>query len=151
MESELLVTPLYAGIFALMLLVLSAIVISKRRRHNIPLLHGDHPEIMRAIRAHGNFTEYVPFALFLMLLIELNGAPRLFMHAVGLTLLAGRFLHAYGILVLENKSKEEAKTSFTGRVVGMVLTFSALALTACFAIYQFIGHELGYNSVAVVY
>jgi uncharacterized membrane protein YecN with MAPEG domain len=108
---------------------------------------------MRAIRAHGNFTEYVPFALFLMLLIELNGAPRMFMHAIGLTLLAGRFLHAYGILVLENKpdAKDGKNPSFTGRVLGMMLTFTALALTASFAIYQFVGNEFGLNSIALVY
>ncbi len=67
---------------------------------------------------HGNFAEYVPFALVLLALAELSGAHWAGVHALGLSLLAGRLLHAYGISV-------KAGVSF-GRFWGTALTFAVL-------------------------
>lgn len=142
MDAELLATPLYAGIFGLMLLTLSVAVIRRRRKLGIPLLHGDHPDLVRVVRAHANFVEYIPFTLFLMLLIELNGAERWLMHGLGGLLLLGRLCHIYGILHME-QPKEGQKPSFSGRVAGMMFTFAALVIASAMAIYQFIEVEMG--------
>ena len=49
------------------------------------------------MRVHANFAEYAPFALLLMALAESLAPPHHLMHLVGLTLVAGRLLHAYGL------------------------------------------------------
>jgi uncharacterized membrane protein YecN with MAPEG domain len=40
--------------------------------------------------------QYVPFALFLMLLVEQGGASAWALHALGLLLIAGSLLHLWG-------------------------------------------------------
>jgi len=49
------------------------------------------------VRAHGNFAEYTPFAVLLMLLVELQGGPAVLLHIIGLLLLLGCAVHACGI------------------------------------------------------
>jgi uncharacterized membrane protein YecN with MAPEG domain len=46
---------------------------------------------------HANFVEYVPLALVLMLLAELNGVNGAALHGAGILLLASRGLHAFGL------------------------------------------------------
>jgi len=91
------ITALYAGILALILLGLSANVSRLRRQAQIGIGHGDNPALERAVRVHGNFTEYVPLGLLLVALCELNGAPVWSLHALGAALLVGRILHAVGL------------------------------------------------------
>ena len=50
----------------------------------IGLLDGDDPQHGKEIRIHGNFTEHVPFALILMILVELNDAEPELMHTMGI-------------------------------------------------------------------
>lgn len=58
----------------------------------------DKLELVKAVRAHGNFTESVPLAFGFIFLAELNGAPTALVHAGYLTLFALRVLHAnFGI------------------------------------------------------
>ncbi len=52
-----------------------------------------------AIRAHGNFAEYVPLTLLLMALCELAGVDPFWLHLGGVLLLVGRILHAIGIQI----------------------------------------------------
>ena len=44
----------------------------RRVQTGITLLHGEDEELLRRMRAHGNFIEYVPMILLLMALIELS-------------------------------------------------------------------------------
>jgi uncharacterized membrane protein YecN with MAPEG domain len=80
------------------------------------------------MRVHANFAEYVPFALLLMALAESMAPPRLLLHLVGLLLLAGRLLHAYGL--------SQTPHILRYRVWGMSLTFAALGIAAviCFSL-----------------
>lgn len=55
--------------------------------------------MLSAIRAHGNFAEYVPLTLLLMALCELAGVGALWLHLGGGLLLVGRILHAIGIQI----------------------------------------------------
>ena len=118
----LVTTSVIASILALMFIKLSFDVIGFRRKNKISLGAGDVVELERAIRAHGNFAEYVPFGLFLIAALELNGAPSALVAFLGLILVVGRFLHAKGI--------NEPPPNFTNRVRGMKLTFAALGLSA---------------------
>ena len=67
-----MVTPLYAGLLGLMLLVLSALVSRQRLRHKVSIGDGDVPSVRAAMRVQANFVEYVPLALILLVLLELS-------------------------------------------------------------------------------
>jgi len=118
----LLVTAIFASILALMFIKLSFDVISFRRKNKVSLGGGGVDELERAIRAHGNFAEYVPFGLFLIGALELNEAPLELVAPLGILLIAGRYFHAKGI--------NQPPPEFTNRVRGMKLTFAALGISA---------------------
>ena len=95
------VTLLYAGILGLLYGVLVRRVVAKRRQHRVPRHDGDVPELAARIRAHSNFAEYVPLLLVFLLVLELNDAPLLLLHAFGALLVLARAYHAYGLIVAE--------------------------------------------------
>jgi uncharacterized membrane protein YecN with MAPEG domain len=92
-------TPLYAGILALIYVGLSIYVIRARLSKQIGLGTADDPEMLTRTRIHGNFAEYVPMALLLMLALELGGASVVMLHLSGILLVGGRLAHAYGLSV----------------------------------------------------
>lgn len=116
------ITALYAALLALLFLALSFAVIRQRYRTRVAIGTGRDPGLERAMRVHANFAEYAPFALLLMLLAELLGAASWWVHGLGLALVAGRVLHAYGV------SQTSERLQF--RQAGMVLTFGAIAAAA---------------------
>ena len=130
----MMVTPLYAGLLALWLLVLSIRVI-RRRQFGISLGDGGDPGMLRVIRGHANFAEYVPLALLMLGILELSSFPIYLLHALGFTLLVGRLLHGYALSF--------AKKSMFGRFWGTVLTFLVLIVAAALCLYQAIqAHRL---------
>ena len=62
----------YAAALALLYIGLSARVISGRGLHRINLGSGGIDDMERRIRMHGNFAEYVPLTLLLLLMDELR-------------------------------------------------------------------------------
>jgi uncharacterized membrane protein YecN with MAPEG domain len=118
----LLMTAVIAAVLALMFARLSFQVIGLRRKNKVALGGGGVDELERAIRAHGNFAEYVPICLILIGALELNGAPIVWVALMGLLLVLGRYFHAKGI--------NEPPPEFTNRIRGMKLTFAALWLSA---------------------
>ncbi len=121
-------TAFYASLLAALYLVLSSRVIGWRRVQRVELGHGEDAELLRRMRVHANFAEYVPFALLLMALAESMAPPHILLHFVGVLLVAGRLLHAYGL------SQTPQIPNY--RVGGMVLTLMALGITAmmCFSL-----------------
>ena len=95
-------------------------VIKLRHLHKVSLGSGGHADLEAAIRAHGNFAEYVPFSLLLILSAEINGSPMWLVGLVAVMLVVGRFIHAVAI----------PAGNLVGRTRGMKLTFAALALGA---------------------
>lgn len=91
------ITALYGAAAGLLLLLLSWLVVKARWRYGTSLGPGTEPGMTKAVRVHGNFVEYVPLALLLLLLAELNGLPAWFLHAAGVVLLTCRALHAWGL------------------------------------------------------
>lgn len=112
------VTPVYAGLISLVFVFLSFRVIGLRRKARIGLGDGGNRSLMRRQRVHGNFAEYAPLVIVLMALAELQGQSTWTIHLIGICLVAGRLLHAYGV----SQEPELAKL----RVAGMALTFTAL-------------------------
>ena len=60
------ITSLFAALLALMLFTLTMTVIVTRMTTKTDLGDGDNPAMFRRIRAHGNFVEYVPMGLILL-------------------------------------------------------------------------------------
>jgi len=114
------VTPVYAGIFAFLYLYLAFAVIWRRYRDRIPLGDGGDAAFLRTMRAHGNFAEYVPIALLLMVVAELGGAGTGMLHVIGGLLLAGRIAHAWCFLF--------TKRNLRVRVAGMAMTLAAIGI-----------------------
>ena len=116
------ITAFYAALLALFFVFLSFRVIGWRRLKSVELGHGEDSELLRRMRVHANFAEYVPFTLLLMAIAESMTAPRPLIHVAGLILIAGRLMHAYGL--------SQTPHILRLRVGGMILTFTALALSA---------------------
>lgn len=123
----MIVTPLYAGLLALWFLVLSYRVV-QQRGHGVSLGDGGDNELLRRIRGHGNFSEYVPLILVMLGFMELSRFSLYFIHALGITLLVARLLHGYALSF-------SAHFKF-GRFWGTALTFLVLAVSAVACIYQ---------------
>jgi hypothetical protein len=87
----------YAGLLGLLLIALSATVVLARRRFRVRLGTGSDPAMEQAVRVQANFTEYVPFAVVLLIVAEITGLPDLAVHAAGVVLVASRLVHAWGL------------------------------------------------------
>lgn len=110
----------YAAILAFMYIYLSINVVNVRKSNQISLGTNDNPQLLRATRAHGNFIEYVPFALILIFLAEYQGLSSYYCHILGTLLVFGRVCHC--IAINDNTLKL--------RAIGMLATFATLALSA---------------------
>lgn len=132
--NQINITCLYAGLFGLFLLALSIRVIIERLKNQVAIFNDNDYGLGLVIRAHGNFTEYTPMVLILMLVSELSSASNWFLHSIGLTFLISRISHAYGLLVLEQKDKKDIR----GRRYGMILTFLVLIINSVYLIWKFL-------------
>lgn len=96
------VTPLYALPLALIFLILWFRVSGVRSATRISFGDSGNVELLRRIRQHGNFIEWAPFVLVLMMLAEGMGAPALYLHISGALLLIGRIAHPFGLGAIDN-------------------------------------------------
>jgi uncharacterized membrane protein YecN with MAPEG domain len=123
----MVVTPIYAGILAILFFVLSLRVVALRG-HGASLGDGGDPQLLRRIRGHGNFAEYVPFILVMMAMLELSHFSAYVLHGFGLTLVIARLLHAYALSFTD-------KFKF-GRFWGTALTFGLVLVCGSLCLYQ---------------
>ena len=114
------ITAFYASLLTVLYLYLSVRVIGWRRLKRVEIRHAEDAQLLRRMRVHANFAEYAPFALLLMALAESLAPPHILIHLVGLTLVAGRVMHA----------NPEVQS------VGMQLTLAAMGIAAlmCFSL-----------------
>ncbi len=119
-----MITPLYAGAFGLLAVLLANLVLYVR-------LRGNREAAWRANateRAQGNFVENVPLALVLLLILELSGVSAVALHALGASLLACRGLHAWGM------SRNEGANY--PRLIGAQGTFLLLSVMGVASLWQ---------------
>jgi uncharacterized membrane protein YecN with MAPEG domain len=121
------ITALYAGLIGILLLVTAARISRLRGSLKIGVGDGGNPELLRAIRVHGNLVEWALPVLLLLLIAELNRAPALFLHACGAALVVGRILHAVGF----SRSPGES----VGRFAGTLATWLVLLVLSVWAIW----------------
>jgi uncharacterized membrane protein YecN with MAPEG domain len=113
---------LWVGLHLILLLVLSLRVVRLRRVHHVVFGDGDAPDLIQAIRAFGNATEYVPTGLIALGVLALAGAPPMVVHLIGVVLFAGRVAHAFGL----SRSGEAS----IPRTVGVTATWVAYIAAA---------------------
>jgi uncharacterized protein len=118
------VTSFYAALLALLFCVLALRVLRLRVQLGVTLGDGGHAHLQRAVRAHGNFAEFVPLALLLLLLLELSSLPAAYLHGYGGLLLLARLLHALGV------SQRYEKVVW--RITAKVMTINLMCAAAVF-------------------
>lgn len=116
------ITALYGGLLGLLFLALCWQVVNHRRKGRVGLGTGGNADLERAIRVHGNFAEYVPLFLVLLLVAELGGAPAWLLHVLGGVFVLSRAAHAWGL-------SKSGGTS-PGRFYGTLFTWIALLAAA---------------------
>jgi len=122
---NLVIVSLYTGLNAFIILLLAYNVGHHRDRADAlqPGATGD-AELIRAIRAHGNTTEYVPTALIMLFVLALFPAPPVLLHALGAALTLGRVLLAIGM----NREQHPNAIRFSGNLLtGLVYLGGAYA------------------------
>ena len=119
-----IIVPTYAAILVLIFVFLSIRVIQMRASAKIGLGHGGNSVMERRIRVHGNFAEYVPFALLLLAFMELQSHSRYVIHILCIVLVLSRIIHAFGVTPVNE--------NFPMRVCGVLGTFLVLVVAAIF-------------------
>jgi uncharacterized membrane protein YecN with MAPEG domain len=116
------ITPLFAAIFGLMYMALSLNVVRHRLGTKVSLGDGDNKSLECAIRTHGNFAEYVPFALLLLWFIETLTLSANVVFWLGSLLLIARVAHTFGMFY--------PKSLIILRQLGVLATFGVIAMAS---------------------
>ncbi len=115
----------YVALNALIILVLAYLVGHLRGRQDAlePGALGDKT-LTRAIRAHGNATEYIPTAMLLLLVLALLDASVALIHGLGAAFTLGRVSQAIGMM----RDRHPNAVRFTGNLLtGLVYLVGACA------------------------
>ena len=126
----LIITPLFLAVSIPAHIWLSAQIIKRRRTHGVRLGDDGHEHLKEAIRAQGNFSEYVPMFVLAMLVLELQSVSLWVLAPLALLMATGRGLHAYSLLKFEAAHPDAGMGRFKFRIPGMICTFTALGLSA---------------------
>jgi uncharacterized protein len=129
-DTSMHILPLYAALLGFLFFYLSVRTIGLRRRLKIGIGSNENDEMLRGMRVHSNFAEYVPISLILIFLVEVQGGHQWLIHALGVLLLVGRSLHAYGV--------SQMNENFVFRVTGMSLTFTTMLTSSCVLLFNFV-------------
>ena len=115
------ITANYLAILALIYAALALQVIWLRRSNQAAFNDGGNEGLRSAIRAHGNFVEYVPIITLMVAFLEMSGASALRIHLLMGALVLSRLLHPLGMYAAPGSRR------FTiCRVGGIFLTISLL-------------------------
>ncbi len=107
-------------------LYLTMLIVKHRHSFKIGFLDGNDKRFLARIRAHGNFSEYVPLILILMALAIFLNVPHYYLLLCVLATVIGRYAHAYGLL----HSVREQHIRY--RSIGMVLTLISIVLLSVY-------------------
>ena len=115
-----MISALYASLSAFLIVLLSLHAIKKRRSNKVSVGDGGIDELKIAMAAQSNAIEYIPIALILLFALEYNQGNILLVHLFGVLLIAGRIIHAKGLLTANLKQ----------RVFGMQITINTIIAMA---------------------
>lgn len=122
------ITALYTGILALMLVILSLYVVRGRWVNKVGMGDAGNEDMLKRMRTHANFIEYVPMALIGLYLLEVTKHSIIVLHGLGIALVLARVMHAYGMA---------RPSPNTGRAGGALLTMVVLMVEAILLILVF--------------
>jgi uncharacterized protein len=103
-----------AGILILLQTALVFAAVNQRRLHGPSLGESPDPNVLRAVRRHGNLAENAAIFIACVALLEMLGGGRLWVEVLCGTFVVARLSHAFG-LSLKN-------TVNPFRIVGVILT-----------------------------
>jgi len=112
---------LYIALATVLLLIMSFSVIYFRFKEQVAYGVPDpKSNLGKMSRVHGNFTEYAPFYLLLLMALEISGTNSLWIHIYGSALIVSRLFHWKGMFA--------KKTPNPFRATGMMTLFGGLIL-----------------------
>jgi len=124
------ITPLFAAILGLMYIVLSVGVIRLRLSGHVSIGSAEDKNLEKAIRIHGNFSEYVPFSLILLWFLEQTGLSTELVFGLCILLLFSRVAHYMGM-------KNQASLMMF-RKLGMIGTMLVILVSSLALMYDFV-------------
>ncbi len=119
------ITAFYAGLLGLLYVGLSGWVVAGRVTTDTLIGDGGHDALVRRVRSHGNFAEYVPLAILLVALLEAGGGAPGIVRTLLVVLLVARLLHPIGMLAPKNTPLQ-----FACRGGGILATFGVVLVAA---------------------
>lgn len=122
---SLSITIFFVGLFAIIQVPMTVMVGFRRLQTGIQFMDGGDQTLLRRMRAHANFTETVPMTLAAMAAAEYSGLGDTWLWIGGLSLLAGRLMHA-AILVTKGWGNP--------RAAGMLMTMIPMASFGIWAV-----------------
>lgn len=122
------ITILFTAILGIMFFGLSLRTILGRGKNKVNLGTGNSDDMLRRVRTHANFAEYIPLLLIIMGLLEYQGVSDTLLYAFGTIVVIGRILHFYGLY--------SATTPMWARVYGMQCTLWPLVLGCTVLLYR---------------
>ena len=131
------ITALYAGILMIFALALSFKAGGFRGKSGISVGLGEpvNMDLAERVRIHQNFLEYVPMAIILMGILELNGGNATFLHVFGVVLIVARIAHAIGL--------KHDNMAHPGRAIGAGGTALISLVAALYTLWMVAGPMLG--------
>ena len=127
-----IITALYAGLLGLVAMVVAFGAGSLRGKLDVSIGDGGNRALLLAMRRHANFVEWVPLALILLALLDLNAVTPRAIHSLGAALLICRVLHAVGM------KADTMKTP--ARFIGAAGTALVTVVASVWAIVVFLQH-----------
>ncbi len=121
-----MITPIYAGFFGLMLVILSWHTAKLKQKHDAHHHHKmnqeDHNELTAAVRAQANIVEYLPIALLLMWMLEEMHVAIVIINSLGMLMIVARLMHLHGL--------KDPSGNGLGRKIGTRLTWLQITISS---------------------
>jgi uncharacterized membrane protein YecN with MAPEG domain len=118
-----MLTFVFTGLFGIFFAFLTLNVIRIRIKDKQPIGHDNNLLLAKSVRAHGNFAEYIPFALLLSFFCEAGGVERNTIFYLLTALFIGRLLHLYSVF-----ASGPIKKNLAFRGTGMVITVTVILI-----------------------
>ncbi|MBP0617558.1 MAPEG family protein [Jiella mangrovi] len=117
---------IYAGLNGAILIWLAVQTGLIRNQEKVFMGDGGNARMIRVMRGHANAIEFIPITLICMTLAALLGTSAVILHALGIMLTVGRFIHALHFTA--------ADAPMWQRMAGTGLSFLAMGGAAVMAL-----------------
>ena len=118
---------LFTIIFIIFYLILTIITIKARKSTKVAYGDDGNKQLIKAVRAHGNFFEFTVFFIISSFLLEILDAGQIYVLFINIVFLIGRISHAYSML----------KEKIIFRMIGMMATLISYAVNCIYLLYLY--------------